>query len=175
LVILLSGDERLVLNSLGWQTRYRVYYFMMNNTKHIRIGFFDNLKGEDSILISVDIHGLLEMEDIFVKLSNGLESYNFSKLKLLDKKHKIEIIAFNESRDIGLKRIEKNKYEWRLTKNKWNEFREKLTAMYRVEKVCHQYLDSDSVDNLDFQVIISLNEYALDWWKQYFKATNERV
>lgn len=49
----------------------------MKEKPHIRIGYFDDFKGEDSILISADIEGLLELEDVFMKMANGLPSFNF--------------------------------------------------------------------------------------------------
>ena len=140
---------------------------MMTERKHIRIGYFEDFKGEDSILISADIHGLIELEDVFLKLSNGLEYYDFSKLKLLDKIHRIDMNVFTEKNNIGLKKTEKDKYEWRLCKEKWGEFREKITAMYRLRNEGHHYLDSDSEANDDYQVVLSLNEYPEDFWEKY--------
>lgn len=143
---------------------------MIKERKHICIGYFDDFKGADSILISADIHGLVELEDIFLKLSSGLKNYDFSELTLLDKKYRIDLKAFNETDNIGLKRIEKDKFEWRLSKDKWGEFRAKLTAMYRLGNGGHHYLDSDSKANNDFQVVFSWNEYPLDFWEKYSKV-----
>ena len=101
----------------------------MIEDKHIRIGHFDDFKGEDSILISADIEGLLELEDVFLKLANGLSSFAFSNLKLLDKTFRLKLSAFNDNKNVGLRQTSPDSYEWRATSEKWNEFREKLTAL----------------------------------------------
>lgn len=140
---------------------------MMTEKMYIRIGHFEDFKGEDSILISADVYGLIELEEVFLKLSNGLENYDFSKLKLLDKIHRIDLNAFTEKINIGLNKTEEGKYEWRLCKEKWDEFREKINTLYRLDKEGHHYLDSDSEANDDFQVILSLNEYPKGFWERY--------
>ena len=139
---------------------------MTKNQKHIRIGFFENFKGENSILISVDIYGLLELEEIFLKLSHDLTSFDFKDLKFLDKKFKIGLHALNEQENIGLVKISSENFEWKVTKEKWGEFREKTTALYRLGTEGHQYLGSDSTDNQDLQVVLSFNEYDKKFWKQ---------
>ena len=132
--------------------------------KKICIGFFEDFSGEDSILISVDIYGLLEMEGIFLKLADGLSDFNFSGLNLLDKEFRINLIAYNDTQNSGLRRTANGQFEWRATKAKWNEFREKLTGMYRSGNGGHHYLDSDSDDNGDLQVVFSLDEYPMSFW-----------
>ena len=143
---------------------------MTKDQKHIRIGFFENFKGENSILISVDIHGLLELEKIFLKLSQNLTDFDFDKLKLLDNKYRINFKAFPDNENIGLLETTHETYEWRVTKEKWGEFREKLTSMYRIGNGGHHYLDSDSKVNNDLQVILSWDEYDIDFWN---KTKNE--
>lgn len=139
---------------------------MTKNKKHIRIGFLENFKGENSILISVDIHGLLELEKVFLKLSKNLTDFNFNNLKLLDNKYRISLKAFPDNEDIGLIETTHQNYEWRVTKEKWGEFREKLTSMYRIGNGGHHYLDSDSKANNDLQVILSWDEYDIDFWNK---------
>ena len=132
--------------------------------KKICIGFFKDFSGEDSILISADIYGILEMESIFLKLADGLSDFNFSELNLLDKEFRIDLIAYNDTQNYGLRLTASGKYEWRATKAKWNEFREKLTGMYRNVNSGHHYLDSDSADNGDLQVVFSWNEFSMSFW-----------
>ncbi len=143
---------------------------MKSNQKHIRIGFFENFKGENSILISVDINGLLELEKVFLKLSKNLTDFNFNKLKLLDNKYQINLKAFSGNENIGLLKTSHENYDWRVTREKWGEFREKLTSMYRLGSGGHHYLDSNSKTNNDLQVILSWDEYDIEFWN---KTKNE--
>ena len=133
----------------------------------IRIGYFENFKGEDSILISVDINGLLELEDLFLKLAEGLNEFDFSQLNSLDSIFKLKIKAYNDKDNIGLKQTEPKTYEWKVSKEKWGVFRERITGLRMNVVSGHQYLDSDFVDNDDLQVIISLNEYPLTFWLKH--------
>lgn len=142
---------------------------MKSNQKHIRIGFIENFNGENSILTSVDIHGLLELEKVFLKLSENLTYFNFDKLTLLDNKYRISLKAFSDNENIGLLKTTHQNYEWRLTKEKWAEFRAKLTTMYRLGNGGHHYLDSDSKTNEDLQVILSWKEYDIDFWNNSLK------
>lgn len=139
----------------------------MTEHKQIRIKHFDDFKGEDSILISADIEGLLELEDVFLKLANGLASFDFSNLNLLDKPFRLKLSAFNDTKNVGLRQTSPDGYEWRVTSDKWNEFREKLTAMYRNGNGGHHYLDSDPADNKDLQVVFSWDEYPLTFWEKH--------
>lgn len=141
---------------------------MTTTNGHIRIGLFEDFEGEDSVLITADINGLLELEDLFLNLANGQSKFELTELKHLDRTYRMNITAYNDIQDLGLTKVKNTIYEWRLTSNKWNEFREKLTAMYRLGKGGHHYLDSDSKLNNDYQVIFSWNENSneLEFWEK---------
>lgn len=140
---------------------------METDQKYIRIHFFEGFKGEDSILISVDVHGLLELEEVFLKLSEGLEEYDFRDLKLLDRDFPIRVKAFSSVDNSGFRKAADETYEWKVTKEKWNEYREMVTVMYKNYTDGHQYLDSDSDDLNDLQVVLSWNEYSKDFWDEF--------
>ena|SRR5688500_10469442 len=154
---------------------------MTDTSKHIRTGFYEDFKGYDTVLISVDTNGLLEIENAFLQLAQGLSSFDFSTLKYLDTKFHVDIKAFNDTTNIGLKQIDKGKFEWRLTKDIWNQFREMTTTLYRNGNGGHQYLDSEAnyfntaenyIDTDSLQVVLSLNEYPLSFWKEHFETCN---
>lgn len=146
---------------------------MTDTSKYIRTGFYGDFKGYDTVLISVDINGLLEIENVFLKLAQGLPSFDFSTLKYLDRKFHVHIIAYNDTANIGLKQIEKGRFEWRLEKTKWSQFREKTTALYRISNSGHQYLDTETGDiDLDsLQVVLSFDEYSLSFWDEHFDTS----
>jgi hypothetical protein len=154
---------------------------MTETFNYIRTGFYDDFRGYDTILISVDISGLLEIENVFLQLANGVPSFNFHTLKYLDPKFQINIQAFNGEANAGLKQIDKGKFEWRLKKEKWNQFREMATALYHNGTGGHQYLDfetnyfdteSNFIELDSLQVVLSLNEYPLSFWETHFAAGN---
>ena len=154
---------------------------MTESSRYIRTGFFDDFKGYDTLLISVDNHGLREMESALVELSKGILQFEFAALKLLDKRYHVEIKAYNDKNNTGLKKTDKGIFEWRLTQRNWDHFRQLLTTLIRNGKGGHQYLDSeanyyaeeaDYIDLDSLQVIVSLNEYSLDFWKDHFDRSN---
>ena len=136
------------------------------NERYIRVGFFQNFKGEDSILISADIHGLLELESTFIKLSEKGISFMLTDSKLVDKEHRLIIKLNSINSDEGCRKLNE-RYEWNMTPKKWNEFREKATILYRNGANGHQYLDSSPEVKNDLQVVLSLNEYDKDFWEKF--------
>ena len=139
---------------------------MTTETPHIRIGHFKDFKHEESILISADIKGLLELEDVFWKLSKELDQFDFSNLKLLDKKLRINLVALKGINNIGIRKTNEDNYEWVLTKEKWGQFREKLTGLYRIGTDGNRNLNSDNNGGQDVKIIFSWNEYSLSLWKK---------
>jgi len=81
---------------------------------------------------------------------------------------------FNDNRNIGIKQTSADAFEWRATRDKWNEFREKLTEIYRNCSGGHHYLDSNSTDNKDLQVVFSWDEYPLSFWEKH-KTENKNA
>jgi hypothetical protein len=155
-----------------------VRHLMIDTSKHIRIGFFDNFKGYDTVLISVDINGLHEIENAFLQLALGLSSFDFSTLKFLDLKYQADIKAYLDTANIGLKQIDKGKFEWRVNKEMWNQFKELATALNSNGRGGHQYLDSEAndyntepnfIDTDSLQVVLSLYEYPLTFCKNILK------
>ncbi|PIE50518.1 MAG: hypothetical protein CSA38_02665 [Flavobacteriales bacterium] len=138
----------------------------MEDEKYIRIAFLDDFQGEDSILISADVYGLLELEKIFNQLSKNSTEFELNNAKFIDPNFNIKIKMYSTHINSGLKLVDGN-YHWSLTKNKWSEFREKASELYKNTTGGHQYLDSESEINDDLQVVLSLNEYDLNFWKKY--------
>lgn len=138
----------------------------MKDEKYIRIGFFENFRGEDSVLISVDIHGLLEIESIFLSLTKSKGEFDTEKLKYLDRDHSLKIKMCSGNTNKGLMR-DNSDFRWELTSDKWNELREMTTALYKNGQVGHQYLDSNASSFDDLQVILSFNEYDIEFWEKF--------
>ncbi|RZL51295.1 MAG: hypothetical protein EOO93_23530 [Pedobacter sp.] len=115
--------------------------------------------------MSADIKGLLELEEVFWRLSNELDSYNFSNLKLLDKKFQITLSAFVGKSDLGLIKKSSDNYEWTVTKKTWGQFREKLTGLYRIGTDGNRVLNTEHFENKEIEVLFSWNEYPLGFWK----------
>ena len=127
--------------------------------KKIYIGFFEDAQGAGSMQIAGDIYGLIELRKTFLSLSNGLESFNFSNLQCLDKKIRINIVAYADTLNAGLKLSDKGIYEWKVTKEKWGEFSDNLLMMFEIFNYIPIHFESNSKDKKDLQVDFSLVEY----------------
>lgn len=133
--------------------------------KKIYIGFFEDSQGAGSIQIAADIYGLIEVQKVFLHLSNGLDSFHFADLPLLDKKIRINLIAYTDSLNVGLRAIDNETYEWRVTKEKWGEFRHNLILLFDSFKYLPLYFESNSANEKDIQVVFSLDDF-----KQFEKS-----
>ena len=127
--------------------------------KKIYIGFFENAQGAGSIQIAADFYGLIELRKTFLRLSNGLDSFNFSDLQCLDKKIRINIVAYADTMNAGLRLSDNGKYEWKVTKEKWAEFSDNLLLMFEIFNYIPIHFESNSKDKKDLQVNFELVEY----------------
>lgn len=138
----------------------------MKDEKYIRIGFFENFKGEDSVLLEADIYGLLEIETILLKLSENKKEFNTRDFKLIDKQHSLKIQMNSGDTNDGLRRSS-DVYNWTLTPEKWNDLREMTTVLIKNSNSGHQYLNSDTSPFEDIQVVLSFDEYGIDFWEKF--------
>lgn len=102
-------------------------------------------------MISAPILGILEIEKLFSNLADGITNQTILS------KNKILINLYSDIEDKGFLN-NKGILEWRLTKNKWSQFREQTTGLYKsgVTGLC--YLQSDSLNDSEYVVILSLTK-----------------
>ena len=137
--------------------------------KIIYIGFFEDAQGVGSIQIAADIYGLIELQRVFLHLSDGLDTFNFADLPLLDKIFRINLVAYAHPLDAGLRRTENGAYEWRVTKEKWGEFRHNLIMLFESFKYKPVTLESNPTAKEVLKVVFHLDDF-----KQFQKqALNE--
>ena len=126
----------------------------------IRVGFFDDFKGADTLLIDVDVEGLHALiawlRDVIwsgrkVVLSDCSGVTFQSGLR-------VEVVSSPE--DTGLVRTGEMAFVWQRSEDGWTDVVEKLAAMDT--GACHQYLDGPRDDR---QVMASIGEYGDAWWR----------
>ena len=137
------------------------YNTLMDNS--IKIGFLKDFKGEDSLLISVNINGLLKIEELFQSLSLNSSIISFKNIDTYNPQN-LDLTLQISNSNIGLIKTGK-KLNWILTIKQWGSIREKATSLIKNSTSGHHYLDSENPKNKDIQVILSLNEYGQDFWK----------
>jgi hypothetical protein len=103
---------------------------------------------------------------VTLNLTNSKKDFNTIDLELLDKDNCLKIQMTAGDKNEGLRKIG-DYYKWTLTPEKWNELREMTTVLIKNGANGHQYLDSDTSPFDDLQVVLSFDEYGIDFWKKY--------
>ncbi len=128
----------------------------------IRVGFFEDFKGEDTLLIDVDAEGL---RDLIAWLRDVMPSDRNVLLSAcsgvnLQAGLRVEVIRSRD--DAGLLRTAETAFVWQRSEDGWTEILELLARME--VGACHQYLDGPRDD---VQVMASIGEYREEWWNRH--------
>ena len=87
----------------------------------IKIGFLKDFKGEDSLLISVNINGLLKIEKLFQSLSLNSSIISFKNIVTYNPQN-LDLTLQISNSNIGLIKTGK-KLNWILTIKQWGSIR----------------------------------------------------
>jgi hypothetical protein len=128
----------------------------------IRVGFFEDFKGADTLLIDVDREGLRDLIAWLREVtSSGRKSW-LSDCPSANLQSGLRIEVRRVPNDVGLVKMAETELVWRRSGEGWMETIEKLEAME--DSAGHQYLDGprDGV-----QSMASKGEYGDEWWKRH--------
>ena len=127
----------------------------------IRVGFFEDFKGADTLLIDLDHEGLQALIAwLHVIRSSGLKTAISScPQSVVQSGLQVELLRAMD--DLGIVRNAATEFIWQRSEEGWAEVIDKLAAMGT--GACHQYLDGprDAV-----QVMASIGEYGNAWWRR---------
>lgn len=134
----------------------------------IRVGFFEDFKGADTLLIDVDREGLRDLiawlRDV---MSSGRKSW-LSDCPGVSLQSGLCVELECVLHDAGLLKTAETEFVWRRSQDGWMEIVEKLDVMEG--GACHQYLDGprDAV-----QSMASIGEYGHGWWNSQPSGPDE--
>lgn len=130
------------------------------------IGYFENLKGGDTILVCGDGEGLKRLADHLRTLEDAsAEPVNLHLLPFVEVHGEISLIAYPVDRELGVRRIGSAFcFEWHHSEEGWLESAEKIDVVARGSGG-HNYLGA--VPAGDAVVMVSKGEYDEAWWKKY--------
>jgi hypothetical protein len=142
----------------------------------LRIGFFPDFKGQDTLLLSGDGEALTSLGEAFRSLAAvGAGRLRLDGLPFVEAHGRVVILAEQSPRSSGLRYVTNFPYAeapgpplgflWRLSKEDWEDVAERVAALQRAGSG-HQYLDYLGVLG-DSQVMESLNEYGAAWWQRH--------
>jgi hypothetical protein len=128
----------------------------------IRVGFFEDFKGADTLLIDVDREGLSTLIAWFQTTASSARKIAINHLPgaVVQSGLHVDLSCVPEER--GLVRTSGTEFVWQRSAEGWAEIIDKLAAME--SGACHQYLDGSSDD---VQVMASIGEYSDSWWRRH--------
>ena len=125
----------------------------------IRVGFFEDFKSADTLLIDVDRDGL---HSLIAWLRGAISSDQKTTISdcpgsVVQAGLRVELLRGRD--DTGILRTAEGAFVWQRSEDGWTDILELLAAMEA--GACHQYLDGprDGV-----QVMASIGEYGDGWW-----------
>lgn len=128
----------------------------------IRVEFFEDFKGADTLLIDVDHEGLHDLIAWLRDVMSLGRNAALSDCPGVGVQSQLRVDILRVPDDTGLVRVAKREFIWRRSKDGWTDVVDKLAAMETA--ACHQYLDGPRDD---VQVIASIGEYGDDWWVRH--------
>ena len=128
----------------------------------VRIGYFEDFKSNNTLLLEADAEGLRALAETLRSLATGiLDCLAIHDLPFVEVHHKVQLTATLSTHDRGTRRVGAgNIFFWERTSDGWQDVAEKLDVLTQCE-AGHHYLDADE-DQVVVQV--SRGEYGDDWW-----------
>ncbi|MCA1560660.1 MAG: hypothetical protein LC808_40735 [Actinobacteria bacterium] len=128
----------------------------------IRVGFFEDFKGADTLLLDVDHEGLNALIAWLQTAASSGQKIALEHCPGAVVQSGLYVDLSCAPNDTGLVRSEGTEFVWQRSEEGWVEVIDKLAAMEN--GACHQYLEGPSDD---VQVIASIGEYGDSWWRSH--------
>lgn len=131
----------------------------------IRVGFFEDFKSADTLLIDLDHQGLhMLIAWLHVITPSGLKT-TISNCPQSVVQSGLQVELLRAMDDLGIVRTAATEFVWKRSEEGWGEVIDKLAAMET--GACHQYLDGprDAV-----QIMASIGEYGEAWWRHHDRS-----
>jgi len=128
----------------------------------IRVGFFEDFKGADTLLLDVEHEGLNALIALLQAVASSGRRMKISACPGSVVQSGVAVDLLRTVGDTGLVRASGTEFVWHRSEDGWAEVIEKLAAMRT--GACHQYLDGprDAV-----RIMVSIGEYGDAWWQRH--------
>ena len=128
----------------------------------IRVGFFEDFKGADTLLLDVDHEGLKALIAWLRTATSSDRKTAINHCPGTVVQSGLHVDLSRVPNDRGLVRTVGREFVWQRSEEGWAEVIDKLAAME--SGACHQYLEGPSDD---VQVMASIGEYGDSWWRRH--------
>lgn len=130
----------------------------------LHLGYFENLKEANTILVCGDGDGLQRLADHLRALQdpNG-EPVNLHSLPFVEVHGEVSLVAYPVDRELGVRRIgSASSFAWHHSQEGWLESAEKIEVVAQGSGG-HCYLGATAAG--DAVVLVSKGEYDEKWWE----------
>jgi hypothetical protein len=129
----------------------------------IRVGFFQDFKSSDTLLIDGDSDGLRLLSSTFWQLgTTGTTQVAIHELSFVEMHRGLQVYASRSDRDAGAAFEDAGVIAWICSKPGWESASDKVDVLCK-EGSGHQYLE----DSSDIVVMASIAEYGELWWRKH--------
>jgi hypothetical protein len=128
----------------------------------IRVGFFEEFKGANTLLLDVDREVLNALIAWLQTATSSDRRTPISSCPSCIVQAGVAVDLLRAVNDTGLVRAAGTEFVWQRSEEGWAEVIDKLAAMDI--GACHQYLDGPRGD---LQIMASIGEYGDAWWHRY--------
>jgi hypothetical protein len=138
---------------------------------HIRLGYFENFKGADTILVCGDEDGLQWLADNLRTLEDSnAKPVNLHLLPFAQVCQGVQLTANPVDREFGVRRIgAEPSFSWHHSEEGWLESAEKIEVVARGSHG-HCYLGETAAG--EARVMVSKDEYDEAWWEDHSQAAD---
>ena len=128
----------------------------------IRVGFFEEFKSSDTLLLDVDQQGLFDLIAWLQAVVSSGRKTVLSDCPGCLVQSGVHVAVLRAVNDSGIRRAARTEFIWQRSEEGWAEVIDKLAAMET--GACHQYLDGPRDD---VRVMASIGEYGETWWRRH--------
>ncbi|MHB1034042.1 MAG: hypothetical protein ACYC35_11625 [Pirellulales bacterium] len=131
---------------------------------YVRIGYFEDFKGTDTILVCGDEEGLQVLANRLLVLEDAsAEPVNLHLLPFVEVCGPVRLTAHPVDRELGVRRVGSS-FAWHHSEEGWLESAERIDVVAR-GLGGHCYLGETPA--ADAVVMVSKGEYEERWWGRY--------
>jgi hypothetical protein len=128
----------------------------------IRVGFFEDFKGADTLLVDVDREGLNALIAWLQTVTSSGRKTAINHCPGAVVQSGLHVDLSRVPNDTRLVRTAGSAFVWQRSEEGWAEVIDQLAAME--SGACHQYLEAPTDD---VQVMASIGEYGDSWWRRH--------
>jgi hypothetical protein len=126
----------------------------------IRVGFFEDFKSADTLLIDVDVEGLRALTAwLQTAAASSAWMIALDDCPGVVVQSGLSVVLSCAPTHRGLVRTADTAFVWQRSEEGWADVIDKLAAMDK--GACHQYLEGPTDD---VRVMASIGEYGESWW-----------